>query len=65
MRFLRAVAQRLDPWAALLLGVLLALGVVILLATPGPWHRVVGPPSAVQLEPPPPEDVAVFVLGVS
>ena len=57
------MARRLDPWAALLLGVLLALGVVILLATPGPWHRVVGPPSAVHLEPPPPADVAVFVLG--
>ena len=57
------MARRLDPWAALLLGVLLALGVVILLATPGPWHRVVGPPSVVQLEPPPPVDVAVFVLG--
>jgi len=57
------VTRRLDPWAALLLGVLLALGVVILLATPGPWHRVVGPPSVVQLEPPPPVDVAVFVLG--
>ena len=57
------MAQRLDPWAALLLGVLLALGVVILLATPGPWHRVVGPPAAGRLEPSPPGDVAVFVLG--
>jgi len=63
VRFLRAVARRLDPWSALLLGVLLALGVVILLATPGPWHRVVGPPSAVKFEPSPPGDVAVFVLG--
>ncbi len=42
MSYLRAVMRRLDPWAALLLGVLLALGVVILLATPGPWQRVVG-----------------------
>jgi hypothetical protein len=57
------VARRLDPWAALLLGVLLALGVVMLLATPGPWGRVVGPRSAVQFEPSPPGDVAVFVLG--
>jgi hypothetical protein len=57
------VARRFDPWAALLLGVLLALGVVILLATPGPWNRVVGPSAAVRLEPPPPRDVAVFVLG--
>jgi len=61
--FLRAVMRRLDPWAALLLGVLVALGVVILLATPGPWHRVVGPAPAVTLTPPPPDDVAVFVLG--
>lgn len=63
MNFLRAVMRRLDPWAALLLGVLVALGVVILLATPGPWHRVVGPPPAVTLTPPPPDDVALFVLA--
>ena len=42
MNWLRAVTRRLDPWAALLLGGLLAMGVVILLATPGPWQRVVG-----------------------
>ena len=36
VKLLRAVLARLDPWAALLLGVLVALGVVILLATPGP-----------------------------
>lgn len=63
MKLLRAVLGRLDPWAALLLGVLLALGVVILLATPGPWHKVVGPAPPVQLEPPAPTDVAVFALG--
>ena len=63
MKLLRSVARRLDPWAALLLGVLLALGVVILLATPGPWNRVVGAPPGVKLQPSPPEDVAVFVLG--
>jgi hypothetical protein len=57
------VLGRLDPWAALLLGVLLALGVVILLATPGPWHKVVGPAPPVQLAPPAPTDVAVFALG--
>ena len=61
----RAVPRRLDPWAALLLGVLVTLGVIILLATPGPWHRVVPavathPPLA---PPPPPRDVAVFVNG--
>jgi len=55
--------RRFDPWAALLLGVLVALGVVILLATPGPWHKVVGPAPAVKLTPPAPDDVAVFVLG--
>jgi hypothetical protein len=61
----RAVLRRLDPWAALLLGVLVTLGVIILLATPGPWHRVVPavashPPLA---PPPPPRDIAVFVNG--
>jgi hypothetical protein len=61
----RAVPRRLDPWAALLLGVLVTLGVIILLATPGPWHKVVPavathPPLA---PPPPPRDIAVFVNG--
>jgi hypothetical protein len=65
VKLLRAVLGRLDPWAALLLGVLLALGVVILLATPGPWHKVVGPAPPVQLEPPAPTDVAVFALGAA
>jgi hypothetical protein len=60
---LRAVMRRLDPWAALLLGVLLALGVVILLATPGPWQRVVGKDAPVRIEPPAPDDLALFVLG--
>ena len=65
MTRLRAVPRRLDPWAALLLGVLVTLGVIILLATPGPWHRVVPavathPPLA---PPPPPTDIAVFVNG--
>ena len=54
---------RLDPWAALLLGVLLALGVIILLATPGPWHKVGGQAPPMQLAPPAPTDVAVFALG--
>jgi len=61
----RAARRRLDPWAALLLGVLVTLGVIILLATPGPWHRVV-PAVATHplLAPPaPPRDVAVFVNG--
>jgi hypothetical protein len=61
--YLRAVMRRLDPWAALLLGGLLAMGVVILLATPGPWQRVVGKAPPVRLEAPAPDDVAVFVLG--
>jgi len=60
---LRAVLGRLDPWAALLLGVLLAMGVIILLATPGPWHKVVGPAPPGQLAPPAPSDVAAFALG--
>ena len=63
MSWLRAAARRLDPWAALLLGGLLAMGVVILLATPGPWQRVVGTEPPVRLEAPAPDDVAVFVMG--
>ncbi len=63
MSWLRAVARRLDPWAALLLGGLLAMGVVILLATPGPWQRVVGQESPVRLQAPAPDDVALFVMG--
>ena len=63
MNRLRAVLRRLDPWAALLLGGILAMGVVILLATPGPWQRVVGTEPPVRLEAPAPDDVAVFVMG--
>jgi hypothetical protein len=55
--------RRLDPWAALLLGGLLTMGVVILLATPGPWQRVVGKEPPVRLEAPAPDDVAVLVMG--
>lgn len=55
--------RRLDPWAALLLGGILAMGVVILLATPGPWQSVVGTEPPVRLEAPAPDDVAVFVMG--
>lgn len=60
-----AVLRRLDPWAALLLGVLVTLGVIILLATPGPWHRVVPAVASRPLlaPPPPPRDIAVFVNG--
>ena len=63
MNWLRAALRRLDPWAALLLGGLLAMGVVILLATPGPWQRVVGKEPPVHLEAPAPDDVAVFVMA--
>jgi hypothetical protein len=57
------VLGRLDPWAALLLGVLLVLGVIILLATPGPWHKVVGPAAPAQPAPTGPTDLAVFALA--
>ena len=63
MNWLRAALRRLDPWAALLLGGLLAMGVVILLATPGPWQKVVGKEPPVHLEAPAPDDVAVFVMA--
>lgn len=39
------------------------MGVVILLATPGPWQQVVGNQPPVGLEAPTPDDVAVFVMG--
>ncbi len=55
--------RRLDPWAAIVLGGLLAMGVVILLATPGPWQKVVHTQPPVRLEAPAPDDVAVFVMG--
>ena len=63
MNWLRAVMRRLDPWAAIVLGGLLAMGVVILLATPGPWQKVVHTQPPVRLEAPAPVDVAVFVMG--
>ena len=63
MSWLRAALRRLDPWAALLLGGLLAMGVVILLATPGPWQKVVGKEPPVHLEAPAPDDVAVLVMA--
>ena len=60
-----APSRRLDGWAAVLLGVLVTLGVIILFATPGPWHRVV--PAVAKRPPlapaPPPRDIAVFVNG--
>jgi hypothetical protein len=62
---LRAVLRRLDAWAALVLGLLVALGVIILLATPGPWHVVVKSTPQVPLVTPPPSDIAVFVNGTS
>lgn len=65
MNRLRAVLRRLDAWAALVLGILVALGVIILLATPGPWHVVVTSTPQVRLVAPPPSDVAVFVNGTS
>ncbi|HMK91394.1 MAG TPA: hypothetical protein VK576_00195, partial [Thermoleophilia bacterium] len=61
---LRAVWRRLDAWSALLLGVLLTLGVIILFAAPGPWHRVApGATPHPPLAPPaPPNDIALFVV---
>jgi len=63
VKLLRAVLGRLDAWAALVLGVLVALGVVILLATPGPWHKVVRAGPGTDSRSSPPTDVAVFVSG--
>ena len=63
MKALRAVLGRLDPWAALLLGVLVTLAIVILLATPGPWRKVIGLSPPASLDSTPPTDIAVFVRG--
>ena len=60
MGLLRPAARVLDAWGALLLGVAVVLGVIILLATPGPWREVVGAPPAAAPEEAP-RDVAVFV----
>jgi hypothetical protein len=59
---LRPAARIFDAWGALLLGVAVVLGVIILLATPGPWREVVGAPPAAAPEALP-RDVAVFVRG--
>jgi len=61
---LRAVWRRLDAWSALLLGVLVALGVIILFAAPGPWHRVApgATPQPLLAPPAPPDDIAVLVM---
>ncbi len=64
MKLIHAVLGRLDPWAALVLGGLVALGVVILLATPGPWHKVVGSAASNEFHSAPPANVAVFASGV-
>lgn len=65
MKVVRAVLRGLDAWAALLIGVLVTLTIVILLATPGPWQKVVGITTPAVLASSPPEDVAVFVLAGS
>ena len=59
---MKALGRLFDLWSALLIGVLVALAIIILFATPGPWDRVVTAPR-VQIVPPPPHDVVVFVNG--
>ena len=61
MNRLRALPSRLDPWAALLLGLLVALAVIILLATPGPWQKVVESKQPIHIGKPPPADIAVVL----
>ncbi len=63
MNLLRALARHLDPWAGLLLGLLVAMAVIILLVTPGPWNRVVGKAPAAAPTAQPTTDVAVFVTS--
>ena len=58
----RAVRRLVDPWAGLVLGALVVLGVVILLATPGPWQGTVGPARPGGAGARPSVDLAVFVV---
>ena len=58
-----AARRLLDPWAGLVLAALIVLGVVILLATPGPWRAIGGEDAPVTLKHPPTSDVAVYVLA--
>jgi hypothetical protein len=59
----RALPRLLDPWAVGVIVVFLGLLAVILVASPGPWNRVIGSPPQVRLVPPPPADVLVYVNG--
>ena len=59
-RRLRAALRLLDPWALTVVGGLVALSVVVLMASPGPWREVVGPSPLPRLAPACPRDAAVF-----
>ncbi|MGO8682967.1 MAG: hypothetical protein ACLQUT_00055 [Thermoleophilia bacterium] len=69
MKRLRSLVRHLDPWAALLLGLLVAMAVIILLAMRGPWNTPAapppGPPPVAKPVPAPSADVAVFVNSAS
>jgi hypothetical protein len=53
----------LDPWAGLVLAALIVLGVVILLATPGPWRAIGREDAPVTMNPALPSDVVVYILA--
>lgn len=50
-------------WGAILLGLLVVMAVVILYATPGPWHTASGNGQAAGPAAPAASDLAVFVMG--
>ena len=59
VRLPRVLARLLDPWAALLLGLIVATATVILIAAPGPRRLLAG--AAPAAKPASVLDIAVFV----
>jgi hypothetical protein len=59
----RALVRHVGLWGAILLGLFVAMAVIILYATPGPWHTATGNGQAAKPSAPATSDLAVFVLG--
>ena len=58
----RRLRHRPGLWGALVIALFVALAVVVVLATPGPWHPLL-PTARADLVSAPPSDVAVFLDG--
>ena len=58
----RRLRRRPGLWGALVIALFVALAVVVVLATPGPWHPLL-PTARADLVSAPPSDVAVFLDG--